>query len=219
MIKNRDTFSHVHLALVFVLVVLLATATYAGPRPVTEYLRETLDKIIEILNDPSLKTPDKENERKSILLEVVKERFDEQEFAMRALGAHWQERSEEEKQEFIEVFSDLLERTYLEKIDAYLGKAGGFSSSNIHYLNETAKGSYVVVATKIITGDDAEIPVLYLFKSKRGNWLICDVAIEGVSIAKNYRAQFDEILARSSFKELIARMKSKQQKGLTGQEQ
>jgi phospholipid transport system substrate-binding protein len=217
MIKRSDTLSHVHMVSIFVLVVLLATATQAGPIPVTEYLRETLDKIIEVLNDPSLKTPDKENERRTILLKVVRGRFDEEEFAMRALGAHWQERSTEEKQEFIEAFSDLLERTYLEKIDAYLGKAGTFSSRNIQYLDETAKGSYVVVATKIVTGDDAEIPVLYLFKSKGGNWLVCDVAIEGVSIAKNYRAQFDEILARSSFKELIARLKSKQEKGVAGQ--
>jgi phospholipid transport system substrate-binding protein len=217
MIKKRNMVSHGHMVLISVLVVLLAAATLAGERPVSEYLRETLDKIIQVLNDPSLKTPDKENERRTILLEVVRGRFDEEEFAMRALGAHWQERSAEEKQEFIEVFSDLLERTYLEKIDAYLAKAGTFSSGSIRYLDETTKGSYVVVTTKIVTSD-AEIPVLYLFKSKGGNWLVCDVAIEGVSIAKNYRAQFDEILARSSFKELIAKLKSKQQKGAAGQE-
>ena len=93
-----------------------------------------------------------------------------------------------------------------------------FSEKNILYLNETVKGSYVVVATKIITNEDTEIPVLYLFKNKQGNWLVCDVAIEGVSIAKNYRAQFNEILANSSFKELIAKLKSKQQTELTGQE-
>jgi phospholipid transport system substrate-binding protein len=133
------------------------------------------------------------------------------------LGARWKERSAEEKKEFIELFSDLLERTYLEKIDDYLAKAGTFSSRSIHYLDETAKGSYVVVATKIVTSD-AEIPVLYLFKSKHDNWLVCDVAIEGVSIAKNYRAQFDEILARSPFKELIDKLKSKQQKEGTAQE-
>jgi phospholipid transport system substrate-binding protein len=126
------------------------------------------------------------------------------------LGAHWLKRSEQEKQEFIEVFSGLLERTYLDKIDAYLAKAESFSGKNILYLNETAKGSYVVVSTKLITSEDTEIPVLYLFKKKQGEWLVCDVAIEGVSIAKNYRAQFNEILANSSFKELLAKLKSKE---------
>ena len=130
---------------------------------------------------------------------------------MRALGAYWGKTSEEEKAEFIEVFSALLERTYLDQIDAHLAKTGNFSGKNILYLSETAKGSYVIVSTKILTNEDTEVPVLYLFKNKQGAWVVCDVAIEGVSIAKNYRAQFTEILATSSFKELVAKLKSKQQ--------
>ena len=77
------------------------------------------------------------------------------------------------------------------------------------------KGKYVIVSTKILTSDNTEIPVLYLFKNKQGNWLAVDIAIEGVSLVKNYRAQFKEILASSSFKELIAKLKSKQQKETT----
>ena len=203
--------------MLFVLVVFLSSAIRAESQPVTESLKGTLDKIIEVLNDQSLRTPAKKNERRDILIKLVKERFDEEEFARRALGIHWRERTNEEREEFVEVFSDLLQGTYLDKIDAYLAKAGTFSSKNIRYLNETAKGSYVVVSTKILTSDDAEIPVLYLFKNNQGNWLVCDVAIEGVSIAKNYRAQFNEILARSSFKELIAKLKSKQQTKSTEQ--
>jgi len=214
---KRDTNIAAHAVVLGVLMVFLSSAIWAGPQPVTDSLKATLDQIIEVLNNPSLRTPGKENERRNILIKLVKERFDEEEFAMRALGAHWGERTNEEKQEFIEVFSDLLQGTYLDKIDAYLAKAGSFSSKNIRYLNETAKGSYVVVSTKILTSDDTEIPVLYLFKSKQGNWLVCDVAIEGVSIAKNYRAQFNEILAKSSFKELIAKLKSKQQTKITEQ--
>lgn len=217
MTAQRNKFFNVYAIVPLVLTVLLSSSTWAGPRPVADYLRETLDQMIEVLNDPSFKTPDKEDERRNILLKLIKERFDEEEFARRALGAHWPKRTQEEKQEFLKVFSDLLERTYLDKIDAYLAKAGSFSEKNILYLNETVKGSYVVVATKIITNEDTEIPVLYLFKNKQGNWLVCDVAIEGVSIAKNYRAQFNEILANSSFKELIAKLKSKQQTELTGQ--
>jgi len=71
---------------------------------------------------------------------LVKERFDEEEFARRALGAHWQEKTNEEKQEFVGVFSDLLARTYIKKIDDYLAKAGTFSGKKVRYLNETVKG-------------------------------------------------------------------------------
>ena len=217
MTTKRNIFFNTYLIVLFVLMVALSSVAQAQTKPVTDYLKETLDKIIKVLNDQSLKAPDKKNERKSILLALIKERFDEHEFARRALGATWQKRTKEEQVEFVEAFSDLLEGTYVDKIDTYLAKAGSFSEKNILYLNETVKGSYVVVSTQIITGEDSKIPVLYLFKNKQGNWLVCDVAIEGVSIAKNYRAQFTEILATSSFKELIAKLKSKQPVGLTEQ--
>jgi len=200
---------------VFVLMVSLASFVWAAPGPVTDSLKGTLDKIIDVLNDPSLKAPGKENERKNTLLKLVKERFDEEAFARRALGAHWKKRTKQEKQEFVEIFSDLLERTYLKKIDDYLAKAGNFSGKNIAYLNETVKGRYVIVKTKVIVNDETQIPVLYLFTNKQGNWLAVDIAIEGVSLVKNYRAQFKEILANSSFAELIDKLKSKQQKETT----
>lgn len=206
---KRYIFFNVHTVVLFALIMLLSSAIWAGSQPVIESLKGTLDKIIEVLNDQSLRTPAKKNERRDILIKLVKERFDEEEFARRALGIHWRDRTSEEREEFVELFGDLLQGTYLDKIDAYLAKAGSFSAKNIRYLNETVRGNYVIVSTKILTSDDAEIPVLYLFKSKDGNWLVCDVAIEGVSIAKNYRAQFKEILANSSFKELLSRLKSK----------
>ena len=212
---KRNKFFHIHAMAVFVLMVSLASFVWAAPGPVTDSLKGTLDKIIDILNDPSLKTPGKENERKNTLLKLVKERFDEEAFARRALGVRWKKRTKEEKQEFVEIFSDLLERTYLKKIDDYLAKAGNFSGKNIAYLNETVKGRYVIVKTKVIVNDETQIPVLYLFKNKQGNWLAVDIAIEGVSLVKNYRAQFKEILANSSFAELIDKLKSKQQKETT----
>ncbi len=210
-----DKFVNAPAVVLFVLMVFLCSAAWAGP--VTDRLKGTLDQIIEVLNDPSLKTPDKEDERRNTLLKLAKERFDEREFARRALGAHWRKRTEEEKEEFVEVFSDLVERTYLKKIDAYLAKAESFSGENIVYLNETVKGPYAVVETNVITNKDTEFPVHYLFKNKQGDWLVIDIAIEGISFVKNYRAQFKEILAGSSFEELIAKLKSKEQIEITEQ--
>ncbi|UCF73083.1 MAG: ABC transporter substrate-binding protein, partial [Deltaproteobacteria bacterium] len=108
-----DKFINAHAVVLFVLMVLLSSVAWAGPGPVTDSLKGTLDQIIEVLNDPSLKTPGNENERRNLLLKLVKERFDEEEFSRRALGAHWRKRTKEEKQEFVKIFSDLLERTYL----------------------------------------------------------------------------------------------------------
>jgi phospholipid transport system substrate-binding protein len=215
MTRKWNKCINTQVVVLFVAMVSLTSFVLAAPGPVTDCLKGTLDKIIDVLNDPSLKTPGKENERKNTLLKLIKERFDEEAFAMRALGVHWKKRTKEEKHEFVEIFSDLLERTYLKKIDDYLTKAGNFSGKNIVYLNETVKGKYVIVSTKILTSDNAEIPILYLFTNKQGNWLAVDIAIEGVSLVKNYRAQFEEILANSSFAELIAKLKSKQQKETT----
>ena len=122
-----DKFINAHAVVLFVLMVLLSSTTLAGTGPVSDCLKGTLDQLIEAMNDPSLKKPGKENERKNILHKLLKERFDEEAFASRALGAHWRKRTKEEKQEFVKIFSDLLERTYLKKIDAYLAKAGSFS--------------------------------------------------------------------------------------------
>ena len=207
---KRNAFFYIYLIVLFGVMVTLSSSAWAAPGKVTDSLKSTLNQMIQVLNDPSLKTPDKKNERKTILLNLIKERFDEQEFAKRALGSHWRERSEKEKKEFVDAFSNLLEQTYLDKIDTYLAKAGNFSEENILYLNETVKGKYVIISTKILTGENSKIPVLYLLKNKQDTWLVCDVAIEGVSIAKNYRAQFKEILANSSFKDLINKLKSKQ---------
>ena len=218
MTTKWNTFINKNAAVVFVLAVLLSSTARAGTGPVSNYLKETLNQIIEVLNNPSLQTPDKEDERRDILLKLIKKRINEEAFAIKALGAHWQNRTEEEKKEFVEIFSDLLERTYLKKIDDYLAKAGTFSEKNILYLNETTKGPYVVIETKIIVSKDTEIPVHYLFQNKQGDWLAIDIAIEGVSLVKNYRAQFSEILSQSSFEELITRLKSKQQGKISGQE-
>lgn len=209
MTKKWDKFIKVHAVALFLMVVLLSSAAWAGPA--TDHLRGTIDRIIEVLSDPSLKTPGKENERRVILEKLARERFDEEEIAKRSLGAHWRKRTKEEREEFVRIFSDLLERTYFEKIDGYLGKADSFSRENILYLNETVRKRYAVIETSVKSGKDSEIRIHYLLKNKQDNWLVCDIAIEGVSIVKNYRAQFSEILARSSFKELIIKLKSKQE--------
>jgi len=194
---------------IFVTMMFICSAAWGGA--ITDQLKGSIDQIIEVLNDSSLRTPEKYNKRVDILGKLVREMLDETEIAKRALGKHWKQRTKEEKQEFIKVFSKLLEQTYFNKIDTYLEKSGSFSAENIVYLNEKVGERYAVIETKVKIDNDAEIPVHYRLKNQNCCWLVCDIAIEGVSIVKNYRVQFYEILANSSFEELIQKLKSKEQ--------
>ncbi|MBN2466949.1 MAG: ABC transporter substrate-binding protein [Deltaproteobacteria bacterium] len=193
------------------LVLLVSFYALAWAGPATDSLRMTLDRIIEVLNNPSLISPDKKNERREILHNLLKERFDGDEIARRALGRHWGNRTDEQREEFIRLFNDLLERTYFEKIDTYLEKTKGFSGENITYLAEKVNERYTIVETTVLVDKETEIPVHYLLRFKNDNWFVCDIAIEGVSIVKNYRVQFAEILNRSSFEDLLAQLKNKEQ--------
>jgi phospholipid transport system substrate-binding protein len=210
MTMKFERFIDARVITLFVMVFFFTSSAWAGPA--TDNLKATFDKIIKVLNDPSLKVPEKEEEKRDILRKIIKERFDEEEFAKRALGAHWKKRTKEEKEEFTKLFSILLERTIYKKVDKFLTESKKITGENILYSNEKVKGRYAVVETMVITYKNSEIPVHYRFINKGGDWIVCDLAIEGVSLVKNYRVQFNEILANSSFKDLIAMLKAKEQK-------
>lgn len=206
-----DKFINANAVVIIGLMIFLSSSAWAGP--ITDQLKGSLDEVIKVLNDPALKSPDKKNERRDILRKLVKEIFDEEAIARRALGVHWRKRTKEEKQEFVKTFSKLLERTYFEKLDRYIEKTDSFSRENIIYLNETVGEHYAVVKTRVKVDRETEVPVHYRLINKQGNWFVCDIAIEGISIVKNYRVQFNEILANSSFEDLMAKLKSKEQEG------
>lgn len=177
---------------------------------VTDQLKGTLIKLLNTLNDPAFKSPDTLTERNRILHGILKERFDEEALSRGALGRYWEKISVEEKNEFIPVFSAVLEETYFSQIDTQLKESSNVSIDNILFINEAIKGDYAQVSTKIMPGDGSEIPVIYRLKNNNGKWMVVDMAIEGVIITKNYRSQFNEILSRESFSELIKRLKEKQ---------
>jgi len=173
---------------------------YAGEP--TEQIKETTNKIIAIVKDPKLKSPEKEPERRKLIRKAVDERFDWEEMAKRTLGRHWRKRTEKEKKEFIYLFGKLLERTYLDRVE-------GYSGEKVAYVGDRIQGDYAIVKVKILTAQDTEIPVLYRMKKKDDKWLVYDITIEGVSLINNYRTQFNNILVRSSFKTLIEKIKAK----------
>jgi phospholipid transport system substrate-binding protein len=181
---------------------ILAIVTPAVAGEPTDQVKQTTDKVIAVLTDPALNGPDQTEERRTLLRQIADERFDWEEMARRSLARHWAERTDEEKEEFISLFSDLLERTYMDRVDNYSGES-------VVYEGDTVDGNYGVVKVEVITKTNTEIPAEYRVRKKEDEWLIYDISIEGVSLINNYRTQFNSIIIKSSYKNLVKRLRAK----------
>jgi phospholipid transport system substrate-binding protein len=175
---------------------------YAGEP--TDQMKQTIDAVLDILKNKELKRFEKTKERRAAIRKIIDSRFDFEEMAKRSLALHWRERSPEEKKEFIALYSDLLEDTYIRKIERYEGE-------KIQYASEIIDDGYSTVRTRIITKKNIEIPIDYRLMKRDTKWKVYDVVVEGVSLVNNYRTQFNNIIRTSSYNELIKRLKSKQE--------
>jgi phospholipid transport system substrate-binding protein len=186
--------------LIFFLVLGVNAPCLAGEP--TEKIRQTTDKILSIVTDPSLKDPSKAQEREKLIRRAVDEQFDWEEMARRSLATHWAKRTAEERKEFVRLFADLLERTYMRKVEDYSGE-------KVLYEGETKDGDYVKVKVKIVTKKNKDIPVEYRLKKEGNDWFIYDISIEGVSLVNNYRTQFNNIIVQSSYENLVKKLRDK----------
>ena len=181
----------------FVALVVTREATAGAP---TEQLRAQVDRVLKLLED---KTPDKAKERRTAVRKVADDIFDFAETAKRSLGRHWAARTPEEREEFVKLFGDLLERSYISKIELYGGE-------KIQYVGDKIEGETAVVQSKLLTKAGSEVPIDYRMLRKGERWLVYDVVIEGVSLVANYRTQFNKIIQTSSFQDLVKKMKTRQ---------
>ncbi|HYA29377.1 MAG TPA: ABC transporter substrate-binding protein [Acidobacteriota bacterium] len=168
----------------------------------TEQTRATADKVLTILNNPELRSAERKSERREQLRAAIYPRFDFAEMAKRSLGSQWSRRSAQEQSEFVRLFSDLLEKSYIDKIESYNGE-------KITYTRENQDQDRAEVFTKVITKKGEEFSVNYTLHATNGEWKIYDVVIENISLVNNYRAQFNRILAKSSFDELLRKLQAK----------
>jgi phospholipid transport system substrate-binding protein len=166
----------------------------------TDEVRGTLDKIHTIFQDPNLRSEARKRDRQIQLRQALGRRFDYTEMAKRALGSHWQEGKPRQQDEFVKLFAELVEETYLDQIDPYLGQ-------KIVYLRESRDGDFSEVATKIISAKGDEFAINYRLRSYKGDWKIYDMVVENVSVVNNYRSQFNRVLNRGSFGELLKRLR------------
>ena len=189
---------------VCLIVLALVSVAFAGLP--TEVVKQTTDKVIEILKNKEMKKPGKTRERRAAIRKVISERFDFEDMAKLSLSRYWNQRTPEEKKEFVALYSDLLERTYIRKIESY-------TDEKFVYGEDTVEGDHALVRTKIITTKNVDVPIEYRMENKNGGWWVYDVVIEGVSLVNNYRNQFNEIMHSGTYETLVKRLKNKQEQG------
>lgn len=189
------------IALAAVLALLVARDGVAGVP--TDQLRGSIDLVLKIVTDPELKKEARTAERRRRIRAVVNQIFDFTEISQRSLGRHWQARTPAERELFVALFGDLLENAYITKIESYSGE-------KIQYPGDVIDGDIAVVKTRIVTKNETEIPIDYRMFLNGGRWAVYDVSIEGISLIGNYRTQFNAVIQRSGYPDLVAKLKTKQ---------
>jgi len=174
--------------------------SFAAESP-TDVVRTTINEVIRILNDDSLKAPAKLLPRRRMLEQVVAQRFDYAEMSKRALAANWIPLTNEQRDEFVDLFKSFLSDRYASKIEDYSGE-------QVEYLSERLDGQYAEVRTKLHS-TKVEIPMDYRLINKAGRWYAYDIVVDGVSLVKNYRSQFTAIIRSSSYEELLNRLRNR----------
>ena len=174
-------------------VAVLAAPAFAGAP--TDALKQGVDRVLQIIGRPG--------DHSAEIRKVAQSLFDFEETARRTLGPHWSARTAEERREFVGLFTDLLERAYVRRID---GGAGG----TVTYTAESIDGEEATVRTRVVTKQGTEIPLDYRMHRKNGRWLVYDVNIEGVSLIANYRTQFNKVIQTESYDALVRRLRSKE---------
>ena len=185
---------------------LLAGVASAG-EPLDK-IRETVEDVLTVLADETLQAPERQKLRRQKLRQAVYQRFGFEEMARRSLGRHWRDLDAAQQQEFVGLFSDLLERSYVGKIE------GAGAGSEVVYARETIDDEgFASVLTVIINRLGSEIEVEYRLLQRDANapWEVYDIVIEGVSLINNYRTQFNNIIHRTSYDGLVKQLRLKQE--------
>lgn len=185
------------------LTLVLMPIPYAGAQPL-ETLKVAVDEAIKILNDPQYNGEAQKETQRDDIWKVIGQVFDLQGIAQITLGRNWKQFNQAEKDEFTEVFGRFLGNNYVDKIQS------GFSGEKVVYLEQEAvTETKSIVKTKIVR-ESMEIPVDYKMQKTENGWRVYDVIIEGVSLIKNYRTQFNSFLMKKTPRQLIETIKKKQ---------
>jgi phospholipid transport system substrate-binding protein len=169
-----------------------------------DLVRQTSDQVIKTLEDPALQGPAKQAERQARLRKIADQAFDWKDMARRALAVHWRDRTPQQQQEFVQLFRDLVEGIYMQRIESAIQE-----KRDIQYVGEEVDGSRAVVKTNVVTRRNQEVPIEYRLHKAEGRWQIYDVLVEGISLVNNYRSQFNRIISSASYNALVDKMRAR----------
>jgi phospholipid transport system substrate-binding protein len=175
---------------------LLGTLALAVPSP-REQVKQTVDQVLEVLRNKAISG----QPRRETLSRLIRARFNFTIMSQRTLGKFWKEADAQQQARFITLFSDLLEASYISRIEAY-------SNETVSYLGERVEGELAEVDTSIHSGN-IDIPISYRLVLENGSWFVYDVIIEEVSLIRNYRNSYGEIVRKEGYSGLFARMEEK----------
>ena len=196
------------LGIAAVLTLAMAAGQQAWAGAPTEQLRTQIDRVIKVLENPEMAKEARMVERRTMIRRVANDIFDFSETTRRSLGPHWHARTPQEREEVTRLYADLLERSYIGKIEMYSGE-------KIQFLGDTVDGDQATVRTRLVIKQGTDIPVDYRMHRVPGDrWLTYDVSIEGVSLVANYRAQFNKIIQTSGYASLVKKLAAKEQEGM-----
>jgi phospholipid transport system substrate-binding protein len=170
-----------------------------GGSKITSDVKQTINKVLEIVSDPELKkNPHLRREKLRVTIGL---RFSYKQMVMRSLANNYKSRTDKEREEFTGLFKRLLENSYASKIENY-------QDEQINYIEEQIKGKYALVKTQIVR-NDGTIDVDYKLIKEEGKWMVYDFVIEEVSLIRNYRSQFSKIIKTESYGALVSRLSKK----------
>lgn len=190
---------------VLVLAALLVTAPVAAATA-KETVETQVNKVLKALSEPGFKDQPKETKIVKIR-SIVNEIFDYTELSKRTLGREWTKFNAPQQNEFVKLFSDLLEKTYADRLLSYSDEKVVFEKESL------LREGQAEVTSNVLMADGKKIPLDYRLVQKEGNWRVYDVIIEGISLVKNYRDQFRDILAKDSPEEVLKMLRDKVAKG------
>jgi len=200
----RSTRIHLIVPVTLMLALALPLAALAvSPKQAVEV---DVQKVLTTLAEPAFKDQSREVKITKIR-SIINEVFDYTELSKRTLGREWAKFNATQQAEFVKLFGDLLEKTYADRLLAYSNEKVVFDKENM--LNE----GQAEVFSNVLTGDGKKIPLDYRLVLKDGKWKVYDVIIEGISMVKNYRDQFRDILAKDSPEQVLKMLREKVSKG------
>jgi phospholipid transport system substrate-binding protein len=187
-------------AVIMLMILLFNLPVYAGVP--TDTVQANVNKVLDVLRDPKLKPVSAKAIKKEKLRPIYDRMFDDVELSRRTLARNWNSLNAAQRQEFVQLFRQVLEKAYIDKILSYTNEKIVFDRES------TLSENQVEVQTRVVTASK-EIPISYRMILKNGTWKVYDVVIENVSLILNYRTQFNEILAKNSPEQLLVTLRQK----------